>query len=167
MRKFAAAGLLSVTLIFTPLSSIGQNTSPDKKAISPIQSQHPHGPLPKPTNLQVLPKDTSPEDLMKIMHGFTGQLGVECEFCHERDAQTHKMNFASDKVPDKAIARTMISMTQEINAKYLSQVQDPDATPEIKTVTCGTCHHGAAMPEVFKPKPEEHDHHSMPMQKPN
>lgn len=159
-RNFVVAGLFSAVLVFTTSPLISQNAP-----TTPPQGG-PHRPLPKPTNLQVLPKDTSPEDLMKIMHGFEGQLGVECEFCHERDAQTHKLNFASDKVPDKAIARTMISMTQEINAKYLSQVQDPDATPEIKTVTCGTCHRGAAMPEVFKPKPNEHEHHSMPMQKP-
>jgi hypothetical protein len=76
------------------------------------------------------------------------------------------LNYAGDKNPDKAIARTMIAMTKEINAKYLSQVNDPDATPEIKTVTCGTCHRGSSMPDVFKPKPDVHEHHTMPMQKP-
>jgi Photosynthetic reaction centre cytochrome C subunit len=51
----------------------------------------------------------------------------------------------------------MIAMTQEINSKYLTQVNDPDATPADKTVTCGTCHRGNTMPSQFTPKPEEHD----------
>ncbi|MDX6461176.1 MAG: Photosynthetic reaction centre cytochrome subunit, partial [Acidobacteriaceae bacterium] len=41
-------------------------------------------------------------------------------------------------------------MTQEINAKYLSQIHDPDAAPDQKTVTCGTCHRGHSMPVTFK-----------------
>jgi Photosynthetic reaction centre cytochrome C subunit len=169
MRNFVVTGLLSGILAFTALSLIAQDTMPpDTKA--PAQAMratgtHEHKPMPKPTNLQVLPKDISSDDLIKTMHGFKQQLGVECEFCHDRDPQTHKMNFPGDKNPDKAIARTMIAMTQEINAKYLSQVQDPDATPEIKTVTCGTCHRGSSMPVVFKAKPEIHDQHVMPMQK--
>ena len=32
-----------------------------------------------PKNLKVLPDDT---DLRKVMRGFAGDLGVECEFCH-------------------------------------------------------------------------------------
>ncbi len=42
-------------------------------------------------------------------------------FCHEVDETTHHANFAADSKPDKAIARTMIAMTEEINSKYLSQ----------------------------------------------
>lgn len=124
--------------------------------------------LPKPTNLKVLPKDISREDLMKTMHGYTGALGVHCNFCHEVDEKTHKANFAADTKPDKAIARTMIAMTQEINAKYLSQVKDPDAKPADKTVTCGTCHRGSEMPAQFVPKPDEHEHPmgGAPMPKP-
>ena len=110
---------------------------------------HRHRPLPKPTNLQVLPKDIRPEDLIAMMKGFTKALGVECTFCHAEDPKTHRPNFALDTKPDKTIARTMISMTQEINAKYLSTVDDPDATPAEKTVTCGTCHRGNSMPAPF------------------
>jgi hypothetical protein len=42
-------------------------------------------------------------------------------------------------------------MTQEINAKYMSQIHDPDAAPDQKTVACGTCHRGHSMPVTFKP----------------
>lgn len=105
--------------------------------------------MPKPTNLQVLPKDISGHDLVVTMRGYTKALGVECGFCHAEDPQTNRLNFASDAKPDKTIARTMIRMTAEINAKYLSTVHDPDASPAQKTVTCGTCHRGQTMPAPF------------------
>ena len=118
---------------------------------APPATHGPHGPMPKPVNLKVLPKDTSPDDLMKIMHGFTQQLGVQCGFCHVANAATKEVNFASDEKPEKNTARTMIAMTQEINDKYLSTIHDPDAKPEQKVATCGTCHRGHNMPAVFTP----------------
>ncbi|HEX4006123.1 MAG TPA: c-type cytochrome [Acidobacteriaceae bacterium] len=119
------------------------------------QTARPHRPLPKPTNLKVLPKDIAPEELVKTMRGFAGALGVECSFCHVRVAGKREMNFASDEKEDKGIARVMIQMTQEINATYMTQVHDPDAMPEDKHVTCGTCHRGHQMPEHFVPPTEE------------
>jgi hypothetical protein len=108
-------------------------------------------PMPKPVNLKVLPKDISSQDLMKTMFAFSQQLGVQCTFCHAQDAAAKHPNFASDDKPEKNTARTMMLMTQEVNAKYLSQIHDPDAAPDQKTVTCGTCHRGHSMPVTFKP----------------
>jgi hypothetical protein len=105
--------------------------------------------MPKPTNLQVLPKDIATPELMSLMRGYTKALGVECEFCHAQDEQTHRLNFASDTKPEKGTARTMMAMTMEINKKYMSTINDPDATPADKTVTCGTCHRGNSMPAQF------------------
>lgn len=116
----------------------------------------PRQPLPKPTNLKVLPKDIAPEELRKIMRGYAGSLGVECNFCHAANPQTHKLDFASDAKDDKGIARTMIAMTRTINEQYMSQINDPDAMPEDKHVTCGTCHRGHTMPAHFVPPPEHH-----------
>jgi hypothetical protein len=110
-----------------------------------------HKPMPKPVNLKVLPKDTSSEDLMKMMFAFSQQLGVQCTFCHSWDPAAKRPNFASDEKPEKDTARTMMLMTNEINAKYLSQIHDPDAAPDQKTVACGTCHRGHSMPVTFKP----------------
>lgn len=112
--------------------------------------------LPKPTNLKVLPKDISPEDLIKAMRGYSAALGVECNFCHAANPQTHKLDFASDEKDDKGMARTMIAMTRTINQQYMSQINDPDAMPSDKHVVCGTCHRGHSMPEHFMPKPEQH-----------
>jgi hypothetical protein len=78
------------------------------------------------------------------------------------DPQTHHFNFASDAKDDKGIARTMIQMKDEINAKYLATINDPDATVADKTVTCGTCHRGHTMPEQFGAAPGE-QHHQMDM----
>jgi hypothetical protein len=115
----------------------------------------------KPQNLQVLPKDISGQQLFATMHGYTAALGVECSFCHAQDPQTHRLDFASDAKPQKHTARTMIRMTDEINAKYLATVNDPDAAPDQKTVTCGTCHRGESMPSPFK-APMHEEHHSSP-----
>lgn len=112
-------------------------------------------PLPKPTNLKVLPRDISPQDLLKTMRAYAGALGVECNFCHAVNPQTHKLDFASDARDDKGIARTMILMTRTINQQFMSQVHDPDAMPADKTVTCGTCHRGHSMPMHFVPPPEQ------------
>jgi hypothetical protein len=133
-------------------------------APAPSGQANVHHAMPQATNLQVLPKDISAPDLIATMRGFTKALGVGCEFCHAEDPQTHRPNFASDAKPDKNIARIMMRMTQEINAKYLSTVQDPDATPADKTVTCGTCHRGNTMPLPFNAADAKGAHHSMPMQ---
>lgn len=117
---------------------------------------------PRPTNLQVLPKDISDKQLMNYMHGFKNALGVECSFCHEGNPATHRMNFASDAKPQKNTARTMIRMTEEINAKYLSTVHDPDAAPAQKIVTCGTCHRGHSMPAPFVAANTGEKHPPMP-----
>jgi hypothetical protein len=154
----AAAVLFFAALPFASTAAAAQDASPAPPAQQP-GPPHPHMPIPKPTNLRVLPKDIAVPDLIKLMRGYAGALGVECQFCHAPDPQTHRPNFASDANPEKGIARIMIAMTQEVNAKYLSQVKDPDATPADKTVTCGTCHRGNSMPMVFTPAATMGDHH--------
>lgn len=155
MRSRFALFLSAVFVAALPLAA---QTAPPSASGQAKQ----HHEMPKPTNLQVLPKDISGAELIATMRYFTKALGVECEFCHAEDPQTHRLNFASDTKPDKTIARTMIRMTAEINEKYLSTVNDPDATPAEKTVTCGTCHRGHSMPVPFKATAGNEEHHSMP-----
>ena len=160
MPRIFAVTLAAVSVFFVaaPLANIAsaQDAAP---AGQPAPGQHPRRPMPKPTNLQVLPKNIAVPDLLALMRSYTGALGVECEFCHATDPTTHRPNYASDANSDKAIARTMITMTNEINAKYLSQVKDPDATPAEKTVTCGTCHRGNSMPSPYAPVVKMGEHH--------
>jgi len=165
MKRSALFIAFTACLACASLPLAGQDaTPPETKAPAPQT----RAPMPKPTNLQILPKDISTDDLMKLMRGYSQALGVHCNFCHEVDQQTHRPNFAADTKPEKGSARTMIAMTQEINAKFMSQIHDPDATPADKSVTCATCHRGNSMPAQFVPKPDEHEHPagSMPMQKP-
>jgi hypothetical protein len=151
----AAAIVLSCLLLASPGAFSQDETL---LSVAPQQSaqQEPRRPLPKPTNLQVLPKDIAPEELVHIMRGYAHSLGVECSFCHVRAPGQRRLDFASDAKEDKGIARIMIRMTRTINEQYMAQVKDPDAKPDDLHVTCGTCHRGHSMPEHFMLPPEEH-----------
>jgi hypothetical protein len=151
-RVFLAAVLGAAVAAAAPSMFSQQTPAPSATGAAPVHEHH----WPKPTNLKVLPKDTPPEQLHKIMDSIAGALGVHCTFCHVRNEQTHHMDFASDAKPDKNMARIMMRMTGTINEQYMTQIHDPDATPEDKHVTCGTCHRGHSMPEHFVPPPEPH-----------
>lgn len=116
---------------------------------------HQHRPIPTPTNLKVLPKDMTGQQVITIMRNFEGDLGVECTYCHAKDPATGHPNFASDANPMKDRARVMMRMTHAIDTEYLTQLTDPKAE---NPVTCGTCHQGMPKPMVFTPKQEEHEH---------
>lgn len=107
---------------------------------------------PSPTNLKVLPKDTTGPQVITIMRGFAGDLGVECTYCHARNSETGRPDFASDANPVKNRARVMMKMTSAINTEYLTQLTDPKPG---NPVTCGTCHRGMSKPSVFVPQPRE------------
>ena len=109
--------------------------------------------MPKPTNLQVLPKDISsagPDGDDAPVHR---SLGVHCTFCHAENSETHRPDFASDAKPEKAAARVMMRMTQDIDGKYLAQLPDHGA---MMKVSCGTCHRGQSTPAEFVPGSEQH-----------
>ncbi|WP_225874592.1 c-type cytochrome [Pedobacter hiemivivus] len=77
---------------------------------------------PKATNLKVLPKNISHDDLDKVMDGFKLALGVKCNYCHSpRKDNPKKLDFASDENPKKEIARDMMRMTNKINKKYFHE----------------------------------------------
>jgi hypothetical protein len=169
-----AAAIFASSVAYIGQPAVAQQPPPSGGQAAP-GGQRPRPPLPKIINLQVLPKDTPAEEVMRIMRGFNGQLGVECEFCHVPDEKTRKMNFASDAKPEKAAARVMMGMTHEINSKYLKELPEMhhehgeeaehaehgghDDHPA--RVTCGTCHRGHSHPEAFVPPPEK-DHEQEP-----
>jgi hypothetical protein len=143
-RRSSLSFALVGALILLPSSLLAQSATP----AAPPQ----HHEMAKPTNLQVLPKDISMKDLLATMHQFQGALGVRCSFCHEQNAQTHHIDFASDAKPEKAAARVMMRMTADLNEKYLTQLPDKG---DMMQVSCGTCHRGHSTPEEFKPEPEK------------
>ena len=73
------------------------------------------------------------EELIPTMRTYTAGLGVKCDFCHVQN------DFANDEKHQKEIARHMIVMTQEINAKF------PDGKVH---VACYTCHRGETEPKM-------------------
>jgi hypothetical protein len=110
------------------------------------------GPPPKPKNLKVLPKNISHEELDKIMDSWAGSLGVHCNFCHARNAETNKMDFASDAKPEKETARHMFTMAAKINKKFFKSEKDSLGMWKESSVNCYTCHRGNAHPEVKIPE---------------
>jgi hypothetical protein len=117
--------------------------------------------FPAPTNLQVLPKDLTGQQVHDIMEGWAGALGQHCNYCHAADPNNvgpngrPRMNFASDEKYEKKMARIMYTMTQDINKNYVAKVAAMDKMPEAAPpVTCGTCHQGHEDPPEFKPAPE-------------
>src|SRR5882762_7853666 len=125
-------------------------------AVQTATPRQPRGPRPNPTNIKALPKGITGDEVIKVMHQYEGDLGVECEYCHARNPETKRNDFPSDANPVKDKARLMIKMTDDLNAKYLAQLTDHKSAD---AVTCGTCHRGMSHPEPFVPKPHEHGNH--------
>ena len=112
------------------------------------QSNAPSGPGPKKAeevfkNIQVL-KGTPADQVFPTMQFITASLGVECDFCHVRDA------FEKDDKKPKATARKMMEMMFAINA---------DNFDRHRAVTCYSCHRGSvqptAIPTVMTEEPKE------------
>jgi tetratricopeptide (TPR) repeat protein len=101
------------------------------------------------TNLTVLPKTISKEDLISVMRNFTEGLGVRCNFCHvgEEGKPLSTYDFASDDKDNKRIARIMLKMTNNISDEYVSQLKD--FGENIIDVKCITCHHGVKQPKTL------------------
>ncbi len=107
---------------------------------------------PKLVNLKVFPKNIPYRVLDHTMDVWSASLGVRCNFCHARNDQTGKMDFASDAKPEKATARYMLRMEQKINKKFFKAQKDSLGMVMETGINCNTCHHGTAHPEVKVPE---------------
>ena len=96
-------------------------------------------------NLEILPKDIKKAELVSVMRGFAGALGVRCEHCHVGgDPNTLEgFDFASDDKEPKRIARVMMAMVQEINKEQIPKAKIANPVQ----VRCFTCHRGLKHPE--------------------
>jgi hypothetical protein len=157
--------LASVAALFTmAVAMAAPAQTPAQPAATPADApqnhqSRPHHPHPNPVNLQALPKDLTGDQVIAIMHKYEAELGVECDYCHAKNAATGHLDFASDANPVKDRARVMIRMNDEINQRFLVQLKNPPAAHE---VSCGTCHRGTAKPTVFMPPPDEHHPEAAP-----
>ena len=85
-------------------------------------------------NLKVLPDGPQ---IGQIMRSYQVALGAaNCQYCHVQG------DWSKDDNPKKEVARNMIKMVNEINAKF------PDGQVH---VTCYTCHAGKEHPAMAPP----------------
>jgi len=156
----AATALLTAALFAATTIAQAPQAPPPAAGSPPAPSieQHNHTHQ-APTNLKVLPKDLTGDQVHEIMEKWEGSLGVHCNTCHAPYPNNigpngrPRLNYADDSKPEKATARLMYTMTEDINMNYVSKVPNSD-TP----VTCGTCHRGHFGPEPFIIPPDDHDH---------
>jgi Photosynthetic reaction centre cytochrome C subunit len=149
----AVAMLTAVLFTVSAVAQAPQDSSPQPGGPPPGARN-----FPAPTNLKVLPKDLTGQQVREIMENWQGQLGVRCGTCHAADPKNlgpngrPRINFADDSKEEKNTARLMAQMTENINKNYLAKLPNADTT-----VTCGTCHRGHLSPERFVVPAEEHD----------
>lgn len=99
-------------------------------------------------NLKVLPKNITDKQLDAVMENWEHSLGVRCGFCHVRNEETKKMDWALDGKPEKEMAREMYRMTANINKKYFKAGKDSVGMVMDMGVNCNMCHRGTAHPEA-------------------
>ena len=112
-----------VTVLFLAAMTVGAQDAPKEGG---------RRVAPPPKNLKIL----TPEDIRPVMGAMRGALGQKCGFCHVEG------DFAADDNPKKLIARTMIGMVNDVNAKF------PDGKVH---VSCYTCHRGKTEPDMAPP----------------
>lgn len=150
----AAVALLVAAVFAATTSAQAPQAAPSPQAGSPPPPHH----FPAPTNLKVLPKDMTGEQVHELMEQWEAALGGHCSTCHAADPNNigpngrPRLNFADDSKPEKATARLMYKMTEDINSNYVSKIENSGMP-----VTCGTCHRGHLGPEPFHPAPEHNE----------
>ncbi len=150
LNRSAAAILLAAC----GLASSGRAQAP--RGPAPVAEKPASPTYPAPTNLKVLPKDSTGLEVQRAMERWQRSLGTHCDSCHAENAEAvgpdgkPLLNYASDAKPMKAVARAMVAMTEEINRTYLARI-DTSGVP----VTCGTCHRGHLGPEPFPAPPAQ------------
>jgi Photosynthetic reaction centre cytochrome C subunit len=156
----AAVALLAAACAVT---TFAQAPAPPQQPAEGAPPPH-HHEEPAPTNLKVLPKTMTGEQVHDLMHKWEAELGTECSTCHTADPNKigpngkPRLNFADDSKKEKAAARLMFKMTEEINTQYVNMIDNSGVA-----VSCGTCHRGHLTPEVFVPPPgHEHQHGAPP-----
>jgi hypothetical protein len=66
------------------------------------------------TNLQVLPKDISQEDLVNIMKNFCFTMDQRCSYCHVATDDLSSADFPSDEKETKKEARELLRLILKV-----------------------------------------------------
>ena len=165
-----AAALVSASIAAQAQQSPAPQTQASPAPVAaPAHADHDHDHIhAAPTNLKVLPKNLTGEQVHEIMEGWEAELGVHCSTCHTADPKNigpngkPRLNYADDSREEKATARLMYTMTENINVNYISKVEGSEAP-----VTCGTCHRGHMGPEPFVIPKDDHDGPPTPQSSPS
>lgn len=137
MRIVGAAVVVAGVALATGSAQARQE--PDRSAIEDWKPD-------KLVNIQVLPKDITPDQLMAMMRDFNAALNVDCVFCHK--GQIGKpwstFDFTDDSKTRHHTARLMITSTAKLNEEFkdLGEMDQPTK------VTCATCHRRSRHPEI-------------------
>jgi hypothetical protein len=158
---FLSASIAAIaTAVFAAVTFAQTPAAQQTPAQGGAPAAHHHEPAPAPTNLKVLPKTMTGEQVHELMHKWEAELGTECTTCHAADPNNigpngrPRLNFADDSKPEKNTARLMFRMVEDINGNYVSKVDNSGAP-----VSCGTCHRGHLDPAPFTPTKGEHEDH--------
>jgi hypothetical protein len=98
-------------------------------------------------NLKVLSKKISDEDMDFVMQSFSANLGSNCLFCHpgKQNGTEYNIDYATDQLQNKRIARDMLRMTIKLNKKYFNTTLTGLMNTRGK-IWCKTCHRGNPVP---------------------
>lgn len=161
MRISSPTFSAAAAVVLLAACAVAQAQTPAQPPVSQHEHEHEHEEQPTPTNLKVLPKTMTGEQVHELMHKWAADLGSECSTCHTADPTRigrngrPQLNFADDSKPEKSAARLMYTMVEEINTQFVSKV-DNSGMP----VSCGTCHRGHINPPPYVAPPDhDHDHH--------
>jgi photosynthetic reaction center cytochrome c subunit len=86
--------------------------------------------FPNTVNVQVLQGMSSAQIWTYMQQYVSGGLGVGCQYCHNIN------NFASDEIPQKASARDMLRLVNDVNAEFIVGLPNWRGN----YVQCTTCH---------------------------
>lgn len=132
---YRGVGMQHVTNPRLEAVKLAANKAPDPL---PAAQPGPAAPDSQWKNVQVL-KGLSVAEFNRTMTAFTQWVAPKqgCLYCHAVEGGA--INYASDELYTKVVARRMLQMTQHVNANYTNHVQQTG-------VTCYTCHRGNAVP---------------------
>ncbi len=153
----------SIALMVGALSiAAGHRLAAQEQAAPPQQPGNPAVEDWKPdklVNVEILPKDMAPDQVITVMKAFNAALNVDCVFCHKGQVgkpwSTYDFTDTSKKRHETA--RLMMRATGELNEKF----KDLGDMGEETKVTCATCHRRSRHPEIeppagpAKPEPEK------------
>jgi len=108
--EWIVAVLVVAGAVVAPIRSESQAPQPEQ---SPPETQakppQPRSPIPDTfTNLQVLPKDITKPELMRIMKGFAVTMEKRCSFCHVATDDLSQADFTSDEKETKKKTRELM-----------------------------------------------------------